>query len=94
MHSKTWLDLDLIIGKVASPDQILEQLMERAGDCASDTSRMRYLSFLLFHFGGPHVFRQIREAFSALCGPRGMDGVTTSGRIWALAQYDHAYPFE
>lgn len=94
MDSNTWLDLDPIIGKVACPDQILQQLMNRAGDCASDTSRMRYLTVLFFHFGGPHAFRQIRDAFSALCGTRGMDGATTGGRIRALAQFDHAHPFE
>lgn len=94
MDSKTWLDLDPIIGKVACPDQILQQLMERAGDYASDTSRMRYLTDLFFHFGGPHAFRQIRDAFSALCGPRRLDGATTGGRVRALAQFDHAHPFE
>lgn len=73
-----WTSLDRIVEKVASPDEIFEALMTRAGKYSSQTSRLRYLTKLFFHFAGPYAFEQVRGSFSAIHCTKEID-LTTLG---------------
>ena len=80
--------------KVACPDEIYEALMARAGKYASQTSRLRYLTRLFFHFAGPHAFEQVRDLFSAIHCTKELDLITLGGRVRALERFVLARPVE
>ena len=86
--------MDTIKEKVASPDEIYKRLMEEAGDNESDTSRIRYLTRLFFHFGGPHAFQKVGNALSAISRTNQSDYVSTGGRIRALDRISGANVIE
>ena len=92
IDSPKWPDLDPILGKVKPPQEIHQRLVDLSGKYAADTSKIRYLTRLFFHFGGPSAFQQIEQAFSAICRTEVMDFSTTGGRIRALDRINLAHP--
>lgn len=89
-----WTSLDRIVEEVTCPDEIYEALMTRAGKYASQTSRLRYLTRLFFHFAGPHAFEQVRDLFSAIYCTKEVDLITLGGRVRALERLVLARPVE
>jgi hypothetical protein len=89
-----WTSLDLIVEKVACPDEIFEALMTRAGKFASQTSRVRYLTHFFFHFAGPHAFEQVRDSFSAIHCTKEIDLITLGGHVRALDRFVLAQPIQ
>ena len=89
-----WASLDRIVGKVASPDEVYQALMGRAGKYASKTSKLQYLTRLFFNFAGPDAFEQIRCTFSALHCAAEFDLITLGGRVRALNRLVQAGPVE
>ena len=68
-----WTEVNTITGKVVGPDEIRQFLTNLAGKYAADTPRIEYLTRLFFRPGGPDAFRQIRNAFAAICRTREVD---------------------
>ena len=94
MDAKKWPDLDPIIGKVTSPEDIHQCLVNLSGTYASQTPKIRYPTRLFFHFGGPYAFQQVRDAFSAIYRTKKTDFLKTGGRIRALDRINLAHPIE
>ncbi len=93
-HSTDWPGLDPIAGKVVSPGEIYQHLVDHAGKYASEMPRIQYLTRLFFHFGGPLAFQQLIDAFSAMCHTKEIDIATVGGRIRALGRISLANPLE
>ena len=90
--SPNWPDLDAIVGILASPEEIHQLVVSRAGKHASKRSLMRYLNRLWFHFGGPYAFHEVVTAFAALSRTTDFDRASLRGRIQLVDEIEHAHP--
>ena len=68
---------------MANPTEIYEYLRYRTPNDTSST-RLIFLTYLFFHYGGPYTFVETRAALSVLYQPENNDITTVDGTIRAL----------
>ena len=78
-----WPGLGEIVDKVANPTEIYECLRCRAPDGTSP-ARLMFLTYLFFHYGGPHAFAETGAALSALYQTEDNDITSVGGTVRAL----------
>lgn len=75
-----------------SPNDVYRSLMKYT--TKPKIPQMQYPTRLFFHFGGPEAFRQLRDAFAAICRTKATEDSTLGGCVQALDRTNYAEPLE